>query len=294
MPVPGWVEQAGAQAAGQAASGILGLVFGGINDRRQLKQQKKLNMLQRAETDYNMSKQLEMWKETGPVGQKEQLKAAGLNPGLIYGMGGVGGATANVNASSPSQAPSGGGELMGAMGMGMQLQLLKAQKELLQSQTEKNKVEAAKTAGVDTELAKAEVENKILQQVVTDYTGREAKDVYEQIKAPNRSVEAKTYQDELEARQGVAGTIYEMWKEGKLKDKSMAEVEQLLLQNAKTREETRNIYKTGQLLEENLKGAKLDNVIKDLETRLQTETGIDRNSPTWLKILGRLFVELTK
>ena len=59
------------------------------------------------------------------------------------------------------------------------------------------------------------------------------------------------------------------------------------------REEIRQIYKTMEIMEENLKGTKLDNVMKELEAKLQKETGIDRNSPAWLKILGRLFVGLT-
>ena len=235
-----------------------------------------------------------MWKDTSYGAQVEQMNKAGINPGLMYGMSGGGGqTTGNASGSvSGGSAPVGGGEIQAMMGMGLQMQLIKAQKEVLESQAEKNRADAAKTAGVDTKNVSADTENKILQSVILEYTGKEAKDTYERITSPNRSVQAKTYEDELSARQGVAGTIYEMWVEGKLKDKSLAEVEQALLQNAKTREETRKIYKDIELLEENIKGASLNNIITELETKLQTQTGIDKNSPTWFKILGRLFVTL--
>lgn len=298
MPVPAWIAQQGIKAADSVVDAGLGMIMGGINDRRQLKQQEKLMRQQIAGqkemSDYNYSKQLQMWHDTGYGAQKEQLKAAGLNPGLMYGMGGGGGQTTGSGGGQVTggNAPSGGGEMTTTMGMGIQRELLQAQKDLLVSQTEKNKADAAKTSGADTKNITADTENKILQGIILNYTGKEAKETYEKITSPNRAIQAKTYEDELAARQGVAGTIYELWLEGKLKDKSLAEVEQALLQNAKTREETRKIYKDIELLEQNIKGASLNNIITELETKLQTETGIDKNSPTWFKILGRLFVTL--
>lgn len=280
--------QAASTASAEASRGIMGIALGGIFNKRAVRQQRRMNELQKEMTDYNMQKQLELWEKTGYGAQKEQLKEAGMNPALMYGMGGGGGQTASVNAAGGYQAAN-----YEAESMGMNLELLKSQIRLQNAEAAKTSVETEKIATVDTENVKADTVNKVLQSVVTDYTGREAKDVYEKVKSPNRSIEAKTYQDEMEARQGFAGTVYELWKEGKLKDKAISEIEQIALANAKTREEIRNIYKTGEILEQNLKGAKLDNIIKDLETKLQTETGIDKTSPTWLKILGRLFVELT-
>lgn len=285
------LDQIGAQAAGVG----MGLLLEGHNDRRQLRQEKALQEQQiygaQKLTDYQYKKQLEMWEATNYAAQVEQLEKAGLNAGLLYGMGGGGGATTGSGgggAPSKGNAPAGGGEVMGMM----QMSLMDAQRKVLETQAELNQAEADKKRGVDTANVQADTENKILQKIVTDYTGREAKDFYERVKAPNRSVESETFYKEMEARQGIAGTIYDMWLEGKLHEKSISEIESIALKNAKSREETRNIIKQGEILEENLKGAKMDNIIKDLETRLQTETGIDKNSPTWMKILGRLFVQL--
>ena len=163
MPIPAWLAQTGQQAAGAAANSILGIAFGGINDARQVRQQRRLNKVNMAYnqemTEYNMKKQLELWEKTGYGAQKEQMKEAGLNPALMYGTSGGGGQSTSVATSNQGSAgaPSGGGEIMGAVGMGLNMQLMKAQKDLLESQTAKNNAEAKKTAGTDTEESQARI-----------------------------------------------------------------------------------------------------------------------------------------
>lgn len=289
--------QTGAGIAGQA----MGLVLAKHNDRRQLKQQGKLQALQIAGnkemSDYQKQKELEMWEATNYGAQMGQLNKAGLNPGLMYGMSGGGGVTTGGTGMGVSggNAPQGGREVqeMGAMGIqtAMQLALQKAQKENIEADTAAKKAGIPKT-GAEVSNINADTENKILAQVLNKYTGLEAKDQYERIKSPNRGVEAKTYEDEMSARQGVAGTIYELWVEGKLGEKANSEIQALALANAKTTEETERIKNEVKILDEKLKGEKMENIMKELEMKLQTQTGIDRNSPTWMKILGRLFVTL--
>lgn len=144
--------------AQQAASGGMGILFQRQNDRRQLKQQQKLQDQQIAGqkelTDYSYGKQLQMWKDTSYQAQMEQLKAAGLNPGLIYGMGGAGGQTTGSPGQTGvtgGQAPGGGREIQDAIGMGMQIQMNKAQIALLEAQASKTKAEETKLTGVDTQ-----------------------------------------------------------------------------------------------------------------------------------------------
>lgn len=126
----------GMQAGSAAIGGIMGLALGGINDQRQLTQQQKLQNMQiqgsKELTDYNMSKQLQMWKDTGYGAQIQQMKDAHLSPALIYGGGGGGGqsmGTPNSNVGS-GQAPQGGGEIMGMVNIGIQQQMLKIQDKL--------------------------------------------------------------------------------------------------------------------------------------------------------------------
>ena len=284
-------------AVDSAIGAGMGLLLGDINDKRQLKQQERLGeqnwKFQKRAAEFNMQQQLEMWKATNYSAQMEEMRKAGLNPALAYGMKGGGGVTTgSSNASAPQSgvAPVGGGEAMGMMQQRIQMRLLAAQEENIRANTEKTRVEAAKTSGVDTELATVGVENAKLDGVIKKVTGLDMKNKWEQVTFPNRGIEAELHQSEMEARQGIAKVTYDLWVEGKLRDKSNYEIEQLMLNNSKTREETKNIIKTFDLLEEQLKGMKLSNIITKLEADLQTETGLDKNSPGLLKIIGRLFM----
>lgn len=295
-----FAEQLGLQLGGQAIGAGMGMMMGNWNDERQRKQQEYLQQLQvkgnKDMMDYGMQKQLQMWKDTSYGPQMEQMRKAGANPGMIYGMSGGGGqttgnASGNVSGATAQQNP---GEMQATMGMGLQMAQMAAQTALTQAQTEKAKVETTKTAGPDTENIKADTANKILNQVILDYTGKESKSEYENVREPNRTIEQISNADQLRAAADVATIVQEMMRTGKLKEKSLAEIEGIILQNSKTREETKNISKQFDILEQNLKGAQLSNIILELETKLQTETGIDKNSPAWMKILGRLFVQLFK
>lgn len=161
-----------------AASGLLGagmgLMLENHNDNRQAAQQQRLQDIQikgqKEMTDYNSKKQLDMWNATNIEAQVDHYKNAGMNPGLMYGMGGGGGVTTGSASGSVSgaQAPSGGGEAITAAGMGlqsgMQMQLMEAQKEVLKSQANLNNVEATKKSGIDTTVAISQNE-AILQGV---------------------------------------------------------------------------------------------------------------------------------
>lgn len=169
----------GMQAAQQGIGAIMGMATAGWADRRQIKQQGKLQKQQiegnKQMIDYQKMKDLEMWKSTGPVGMMAELDKAGLNKGLYYGMTGGGGTTTGGSGSvQGGQAPSGGREIQEMTGMGMQLALLEAQKANIEANTEKTKAETAKTSGVDTNLAWttidkliAETQNTNLQKELT-------------------------------------------------------------------------------------------------------------------------------
>ena len=192
-------------------------------------------------------------------------------------------------SSRAATAPSGGNEMATAMG----LQLQAANIRLTNAQADKLEAEAINEKEGIKDNLQADLELKQLKKVIEDYTGKELKDYYELVKKPNRGIETKTYQDELEAKQAIATTLYDLWQTGKLEEKSLAEIEKIHLENAKSRAEKRNIDKTFEILEENLKGKKLENVILELEADLQKKTGLDKNSPTWAKLIGRLFLGLT-
>lgn len=164
------------QMGGQAAAGAMGLFLGGIQDKRQVKQQEKLQRLQIAGNKEMLAaqaaKELQMWKDTSYPAQMEMLKKAGLNPGLIYGMGGAGGQTTGgggggVTGATATQA--GGGEF----GIAMQMGMMAAQKRLLEAQANNLDAQTKKTSGVDTQVGERtldmmaeEIQNKKAQRVL--------------------------------------------------------------------------------------------------------------------------------
>jgi len=143
--------QLGMQVAGGLIGGGMGALFAKGQDRRQLKQQQKLTDMQmnadKHMSSYNKDLQLQMWKDTSYNAQKGEIEKAGLNPALMYGMGGGGGQTANVSTGNVGggRAEGNSGEAMAGAGMGMmgaaQLRLIEAQKENIEADTANKKAD---------------------------------------------------------------------------------------------------------------------------------------------------------
>ena len=95
---------------------------------------------------------MKMWEDTNYSAQLAQMKKAGLNVGLMYGMGGGGGTTASIQAGNVSggNSASGSGEIGMGIQMGMQMALLKAQKENIEADTQLKQKEAGYTGGAKT------------------------------------------------------------------------------------------------------------------------------------------------
>lgn len=284
--------QEGIKTVGNLVDTGMGLLLEKHNDARQIRMQQQLQDMQisgnKQMMDYAMQNQLKMWEATNYKAQMEQLKKAGLNPALLYGMGGGGGATVggggggNVGSGS---APVGGGEIMGMM-------MAKANMELLEAQTRKTNVEAKKIAGADTANVNADTALKAADKIIKEQLGIDATNINDLKWNAFRNATEEQFVSDLQAKNGVASVIVDLYNSGKLKEKSISEIEQLALQNSKTKEETRRITKEIDMIEANLKGQNLGNKLSELELELQKRVGIDRNSPYWLKTLGRWFADL--
>lgn len=176
----GWLD-IGAGAAGAVVGQGMGMLFGRANDERQLRQQAKLNKQaiesNKEMADHNQQLQFDMWNKTNYGAQKKHMEEAGLNPALMYGMGGGGGVTAGAASGSGVSGGKAADSSQtqgtnGAMGMQMaQLALLDAQKKNIDADT-KNKEAGAVDATAGAVKKGAETENV---QADTKLTGFKTK-----------------------------------------------------------------------------------------------------------------------
>lgn len=177
----------------------LGLLLEDHNDRRQLDQQKKLQDMQiggqKDLADYQQRQQMEMWNATNYGAQIKHMKEAGLNPALMYGMGGGGGQTtggAGQGQVSGGGAPNGGHEVQG---MGLQGAMMAAQIENIKADTENKRADAEYKGGAQTDLTKEDYENRKFDTLTNKekWTEQIAKSQYE-----NRTLEDRIKLKRLE------------------------------------------------------------------------------------------------
>lgn len=148
----GPLGMAGIEAGGSLLNNVFDVAFAGVKQRQQLRGQKQALKQQNEAA-------LDMWNKTNYSAQVAHMKQAGLNPGLIYGMGGSGGQLGSASAMPSSQGASYG---IGTQSI-LQAALLKAQKENIEADTQLKNVEATKKAGVDTDVAVGSL-NKIIAE----------------------------------------------------------------------------------------------------------------------------------
>lgn len=121
---------------------VLSTGGGLFGQKKQYKNQKKLMGIQ-YQNQRNLNQQgsdlqYDMWNKTNYPAQLEMMKKAGLNPGLMYGLGGGSGTTTgSQSGGSASSGNAGGFNPMdvGALMMGKQM-------ELMDSQISQNEAEA--------------------------------------------------------------------------------------------------------------------------------------------------------
>lgn len=232
-------------AIGTAAGSIFGSLMGNKMQQEQFGNQltlmKKQHEYNEASANTAQARAYEMWEKTNYAAQIEQMKKAGLSPGLMYGQGGAGGGTVSGAQGQGTSQPTDRSIEMKLKGqeMGLQLANLASQIKLNESQANKNNVEANKTEGVDTELAKASIENLISQT-------KNEKDRNVLIWAEKRFKEAATDMQEASAKLASG-------------------------QNAKIGYEIDQIKKSIDKMDREMKGIDLDNELKKrvMESKVQ-------------------------
>ncbi|AXH76972.1 MAG: DNA pilot protein [Microviridae sp.] len=161
---------------------ILGQLMAGVNDQRQMAMQGRLMgqqvMAQKDLTEFNQKIALDTWEKTNYSAQMEQMKKAGLNPGLMYKQGGPGGSVAVTPGNvTGGQAPHGGGEQMMALQMAMQMKQTEADVELKKAQANLANTEAGKKGGVDTNETLARID--LMKQQTSNLQTEQEKTIYQ-------------------------------------------------------------------------------------------------------------------
>lgn len=154
------------------ADGLLDIGLGQINQQQQWRRQDKVSAEQYGRSQEMMGQQqmnqmalnkqghglqMDMWNKTNYGAQKEHMENAGLNPALMYGIGGGGGTT----AGSQGGGSASGGHAAQAPKTDMNAMMMGAQMSLMEAQASKAGAEAEKIKGVDTQGAIAEMNNKL-------------------------------------------------------------------------------------------------------------------------------------
>lgn len=182
MPGNGGGGQIWSQAAANTATGVFGIAaqrIGAKYDRRQqLKTQEELNEMSmgynKEMARYGKELDLQMWNDTGYGAQMKQMKDAGINPGLMYGMGG-GGAQTTGGGSPGGGTPSAG--IRDTGGMAIQpvavadMMLKKAQAENLNADT---KVKLEGIPNIGKAGVKLDTETESLKQGITNMKAQKA------------------------------------------------------------------------------------------------------------------------
>lgn len=181
---------------GDVAGAGLGLLLEGHNDRRQMRQQERMQELQIAGQKemgkYNQQLAMDMWNKTNYEAQRKHIEAAGLNVGLMYGTAGQGGTTQTPTGNVGGGSAEGQkGEIGMGLQLGLQAAMQEAQIKLTEAQTKKTEVETAKTAGVDTQKTGQEAKNLEIQSVILQHE--------EKIKEIAARVQEGTEKEQIEA-----------------------------------------------------------------------------------------------
>ena len=151
---------------------LMGVALGNAETRRGNKVERGM-MQQQYQNQRNLNQQghelqMDMWNKTNYGAQLQHMKDAGLNPALMYGMGGGGGTTAGSQGGG-SAAKGSAQKQMGIEGLmaAAQTELINAQKRNVDADT-KNKIDQnpniekqGNNLDANTNLVKQSLDNKL-------------------------------------------------------------------------------------------------------------------------------------
>lgn len=154
--------------ASSLAEPVAGAIIGQLTAGQQYNRQKRLMDLQMAnQKELNIHGQemaMDLWNKTNYEAQVKHLKAAGLNPAMLYGKGGGGGTTSNSSGGSASGGTASQAPLMDLHTLNFakteaEINLINAQADALRGNTPVSSA-TEKSIKTDTELKQLEIKAK--------------------------------------------------------------------------------------------------------------------------------------
>jgi hypothetical protein len=151
-------------------SGAMGMIGGIGQANRQYHRQKKLmglqDQYQRGLNQQGHDLQMDMWNKTNYKAQLEHMRAAGLNPALMYGSAGASGTTGSQGGGSAAGGQAVGEKVMDLQNMllGAQLEKLAAEKDNIDKDTDLKDATKKKISGVDTDAVKQSIAESVARE----------------------------------------------------------------------------------------------------------------------------------
>lgn len=227
----------------QIGLNALGVVGDQISTAVQYGRTKKLMGIQQqnqmALNEQGRELQMQTWKDTNYPAQMEMIKTAGLNPALLYGKGGAGGAT--TGSQSGGSASMGSAPQSPKMDISsiMQMKLMEKQAELLEAERKKVEAETPNTAGVQQADIEAKKAGANKSKADADYVGVQTKIAEIQLAKTSEQITAGIENVKADTKKKIAeGTLTEQNMPNIIKETQLKAVGQEL-ENALTQSKTR-------------------------------------------------------
>ena len=259
---------------GLGGAAAIGQAMYGQSQAQQNQQQQVQDQRELMELANNLNYQ--NWIKTNYGAQVEQMKKAGLNVGMMYKNGGGGGTLGGASTGSASKADTIPMDISNAI---TQNRAIESQIKLNEAQAKKLEVEANKTAGVDTDLVKTQIESN---NITNAFNTENFETALNKAKAELNNVNANT---EKALAEGILNRIDAITRQWENTEKVINTIANTNKMNAEVKQNWEKIKQGWKDLE--LKNRGLD--IEQQKTNIQkfgAET--QRNHPSLMNVTGNV------
>lgn len=254
---------------GNAVSTGLGMLAGANAQQQQVRDQKELMEL-------GSKLAYDNWLKTNYKAQRGQMEKAGLNVGLMYNGQGGGGQLSSGSAGSASKADVPIMDLGNAIAQG---RMIESQIKVNEAQALKLKTDANKTAGVDTDLTKTQIEGNIIANA---FNNENFETALNKAKAELESVNANTVKAVAEGKLSTIDAVTRNWDNTERIINTMANTNKM---NESVKQDWERLKQGWRDLELKSRGLDIDEQKSNIQ-KFAAET--QRNYPGLMNVTGNI------